>query len=52
MRLIELNNRLADEQDRKRAEEWAQREAAIKQKLGRMGSVIRRNDDAEKARDK
>lgn len=48
-KIIEEYNRMLDRQEKKRADEWAAREARIQNAMGRMAdTVLRKNNDAER----
>lgn len=48
--MIEEYNKQMDEMEKKRAQEWAEREARIQNAMGRMAeTVIKKSNEAEKA---
>jgi hypothetical protein len=48
--VIEEYNKQMDEMEKKRAQEWAEREARIQNAMGRMAeTVIKKSNEAEKA---
>lgn len=52
VRLMEEHGRMLDAQEKKKAQEWADREAKIKSFVDRMGAVVQKSDAEEKLRDK
>ena len=53
IKMQEDHNKMLDEFDRKRAEEWAAREARIQNAMGRMAdTVLKKNNQAEKELEK
>lgn len=49
-KVIEEYNKQMDEMEKKRAQEWAKREARIQNAMGRMAeTVIKKSNEAEKA---
>lgn len=49
---IEEYNRMLDEQDKKRAAEWAEREQRIQNAMGRMAETVgKRNEEQQRAED-
>ena len=49
---IEEYNRMLDEQDKKRAAEWAEREQRMQNAMGRMAETVgKKNQDKQRAED-
>ena len=47
---MENYNKLMDDKEKKRAQEWADREARIQNAMGRMAeTVVKKSNEAEKA---